>query len=124
MTTVVRRMPDVRQRRLASDTAFWGLIFADMTVFALFFVAYLWQFGSNRSEFQAYAAYLVVGLGLIDALILLTSSYLVVRAVQKPSGRHRCRDADRLGAPTGGGIRRREVGGRWSTRSRSAPATH
>ncbi|MCV7221730.1 cytochrome c oxidase subunit 3 [Mycolicibacterium elephantis] len=81
--TVARRVPDVRQRRLASDTAFWGFIFADMTVFALFFIAYLWQFGSNRSEFRADAAHLVIWLGLTNALILLTSSYLVVRAVQK-----------------------------------------
>ncbi|BBW99664.1 hypothetical protein BST36_21505 [Mycolicibacterium moriokaense] len=82
MTTYAERTAQPQQHRLASDTPFWGFVFADMTVFAFFFVAYLWQFGNNRSEFHSDAAHLVIWLGLVNALILLTSSYLVVRAVQ------------------------------------------
>ncbi|MGE0217931.1 cytochrome c oxidase subunit 3 [Mycolicibacterium sp.] len=82
MTTRTEPPAQKGARRLASDTPFWGFIFADMTVFVLFFVAYLWQFSNNRDEFRADAAHLVVWLGLLNALVLLTSSYLVVRAVQ------------------------------------------
>ncbi|QZT59572.1 cytochrome c oxidase subunit 3 [Mycolicibacterium austroafricanum] len=82
MTTLTRNRPESGQRALPGEAPFWGFIFADMTVFALFFVAYLWQFGSNRAEFHADATHLVMWLGLANALILLTSSYLVVRAVQ------------------------------------------
>ncbi len=82
MTTYADRAAQPRQHRLASDTPFWGFIFADMTVFVFFFVAYLWQFGSHRSEFNSDAEHLVIWLGLVNALILLTSSWLVVRAVQ------------------------------------------
>ncbi|WP_344203582.1 cytochrome c oxidase subunit 3 [Aeromicrobium alkaliterrae] len=53
-----------------------------MSVFAAFFIAYLWDFGSDRAGFVAEASHLVVALGLANALVLLTSSFLVVRAVQ------------------------------------------
>ena len=60
----------------------WGFILADMSVFAMFFIAYLWDFGSDRPAFVAEASHLVVALGVVNALVLLTSSFLVVRAVQ------------------------------------------
>lgn len=64
----------------------WGFLLADMSVFAMFFIAYLWDFGSDRSGFVAEASHLVVALGLVNALVLLTSSFLVVRAVQSHRG--------------------------------------
>ena len=82
MTTRAEAAPAKHAHRLASDTAFWGFIFADMTVFVAFFVAYLWQFGDNRDEFRSEASHLVMWLGLVNAVVLLTSSYFVVRAVQ------------------------------------------
>lgn len=83
MTTLTRQEPDTRRRTLPGEAPFWGFVFADMTVFALFFVVYQWQFGSHRGEFASDATHLVVWLGLVNALLLLTSSYLVVRAVQQ-----------------------------------------
>lgn len=70
-----------RRRRLPAEAPLWGFVLGDMTVFAMFFVAYLWQLGDDRAGFAAQAAHLIVWLGLFNTLVLLTSSYLVVRAV-------------------------------------------
>ena len=68
--------------RLPAEAPFWGFVFADMTVFAGFFIAYLWEFGSDRSGFAREAAHVSVWPGLINTLILLASSYAVVLAVR------------------------------------------
>lgn len=73
---------DAQQRRLPAETWLWGFLLADMTVFAMFFGAYLWDFGEDRTGFVADASHLIVPLGLVNAVVLLTSSYFVVRAVQ------------------------------------------
>jgi nitric oxide reductase NorE protein len=63
------------------DRAFWLFLLADMTVFAGFFGAYLWAAGGRRAEFVADADALVLPLGLLNALVLVTSSWVVVRAL-------------------------------------------
>ncbi|MBA0126846.1 cytochrome c oxidase subunit 3 [Haloechinothrix sp. YIM 98757] len=65
-----------------AERGMWLFLLADMTVFALFFGAYLWEFGSARHEFTADAAALPVPVGFVNTLVLLTSSFLVVRAVE------------------------------------------
>jgi nitric oxide reductase NorE protein len=77
-------------RLLPAEPWLWIFILADMSIFALFFVAYLWSFSDNRAAFVADAVNLSLPLGLLNTLILLTSSYLVVQAVRA----HRCRELE------------------------------
>lgn len=70
-----------RRKPLPAELGFWFFVLGDMTVFAVFFGAYLWELGGDRDGFAAEASNLVVGLGLLNTLILLASSYAVVRAV-------------------------------------------
>ncbi|GAA5129561.1 cytochrome c oxidase subunit 3 [Haloechinothrix salitolerans] len=65
-----------------SEPWLWLFLLADMTVFGLFFGAYLWEFGSARDAFTADANALYVPLGFVNTLVLLTSSLFVVRAVE------------------------------------------
>lgn len=53
-----------------------------MSVFALFFGAYLWTFGNDSDSFRRDAASLILPLGVTNTVVLLASSYLVVRAVR------------------------------------------
>ncbi len=69
------------QTRTPVETWFWIFILADMSIFALFFGAYLWEFGIHREAFILDAEALSMPLGLINTLVLLTSSYVVVTAV-------------------------------------------
>lgn len=63
---------------------FWGFILADMSVFAMFFGAYLWRLGENRAEFTADASHLNLAAGTFNTIVLLLSSYAVVRALHLP----------------------------------------
>jgi nitric oxide reductase NorE protein len=71
-----------KRRRIPAEPGLWGFLLADMTVFAGFFGFYLWSLGDARTEFAADAAHLVVPLGLLNTLVLLTSSWAVVRALR------------------------------------------
>lgn len=61
----------------------WLFIIGDMTVFAGFFLAYLWSFHRNREQFVTDSAELVLPLGLLNTLILLASSYFVIEAINR-----------------------------------------
>lgn len=71
-----------QDNRLPSERWMWFFILGDMSIFALFFGAYLWDLGGNRDGFTREAASLVLVLGLLNTLLLLSSSYCVARAVQ------------------------------------------
>lgn len=61
----------------------WIFILGDMTVFAGFFIAYLWSFRRNRGEFVTDSSDLVLPIGALNTLILLISSYLIIQALQQ-----------------------------------------
>jgi nitric oxide reductase NorE protein len=73
------------RRRLPAEPGLWGFLLADMTVFAGFFAFYLWSLGGSRAAFAADASALIVPLGLINTLVLLASSWTVVRAARAHS---------------------------------------
>lgn len=82
MTVVERTEPvAVAGRRLPAEQGMWLFLLADMSVFALFFGAYLWELGESRQAFMRSAGDLLLPLGLLNTLLLLSSSYAVVRAV-------------------------------------------
>lgn len=63
------------------DLAIWIFILAELSVFAIFFVAYAFTRMSNPELFNLYQATLDRGAALINTLALITSSYFVVRAL-------------------------------------------
>jgi nitric oxide reductase NorE protein len=69
-------------RRLPAEPGLWYFILADMTVFAVFFGYYLWALRGDRTAFAADASHLIVPLGLINTIVLLCSSYTIVRALR------------------------------------------
>lgn len=82
---------DNGHQQTPAENGMWIFILGDMSVFALFFGAYLWSFGEHRDEFVVDAQDLMLSLGLINTLILLSSSYAVVRALDAFRG---SRDAE------------------------------
>lgn len=75
--------------RLPGDAGLWIFIVADMAAFAMFFLV----FASGRVEspelYEQSRRMLDVNLGLLNTLILLTSSLFMVRAVEAARARNR-----------------------------------
>lgn len=83
MSTIesTRRPTTVETPDSGPEPWLWGFILADMSVFALFFCAYLWEFADEHAAFAADAAHLHLTAGFTNTVVLLLSSYAVVRAV-------------------------------------------
>jgi len=64
------------------DLAIWFFIFAELLVFGVLFVSYAVVRSHNLALFNESQLLLNRHLGLINTLVLITSSYFVVRAVQ------------------------------------------
>ena len=69
-------------RRLPGDLAMWIFILAELTVFALLFLAFAVTRRLNEAMFVAGQQTLHTGAGLVNTVALLSSSYLVVRGVR------------------------------------------
>jgi nitric oxide reductase NorE protein len=84
--TATRQTPSqaatTSRRRIPAEPWLWYFLLADMTVFAVFFGYYLWALRDHRTAFAADAAHLIVPLGLANTVILLCSSYTIVRALR------------------------------------------
>lgn len=66
---------------LPGDLALWIFIFAEMLVFGVLFVAYAFTRANHVALFNASQLTLSRGAGAINTLLLITSSYMVVRGV-------------------------------------------
>lgn len=71
-----------RVPQLYGDLAIWIFILAELLVFGVFFAAYAFARANNIELFSIEQAALNRNLGAINTVLLLTSSYFVVRAVQ------------------------------------------
>jgi nitric oxide reductase NorE protein len=69
-------------RLLPGDLAIWFFIFAELLVFGIFFIVYSIQRVQHIELFNQYQDTLNRETGAINTLLLITSSYFVVRAVQ------------------------------------------
>jgi nitric oxide reductase NorE protein len=68
--------------RLPGDLAIWVFILAELLVFAVFFGSYAFARAGDVELFTAEQAMLDTNLGALNTLLLVTSSFFVVRAVQ------------------------------------------
>jgi nitric oxide reductase NorE protein len=74
---------DSRGVHLPGDFAIWIFIFAELAVFGLLFLVYAWTRRHNIDLFNLHQLELNRTAGLINTLALLTSSFFVVRAVER-----------------------------------------
>lgn len=70
-----------RQRRIPGEAGAWVFILADMSVFVLFFHVFVYYRAADSVQFAASQAQLNQNLGAANTLLLLTSSWLVVRGM-------------------------------------------
>lgn len=75
-TTLVNEIED-----LPGDFAIWIFILAEMLVFGVMFIVYAFARSNQLEVFNASQLTLSRGLGTLNTIILITSSYFVVRAV-------------------------------------------
>ena len=81
-----------RKGRLLGEEGVWVVIFGDLFVFAAFFIIYAVERSGSLELFNASQALLDRQLGLLNTLLLLTSSWCVAQAVtavrrQDPRGK-------------------------------------
>lgn len=70
--------------RVPVEAGFWVLILGDLSLFAAMFLAFVLGLCENAESYALYtrnASSLHAGSGLLNTLVLLTSSYLVARSV-------------------------------------------
>ena len=82
--TVGRSSPRPAKTRLGhipGEAGLWIFILGDMTLFAAILVVFLWERRSDPVVFEESAHQLIQPIGAANTLVLVLSSYLVVRAV-------------------------------------------
>ena len=98
--------PVVRGKKaLPGDFAIWIFIYAELLVFGIFFLAYAFARAQNVELFNEYQQTLNRETGAINTLLLITSSYFVVMAVNaiRRNAARRCSQWLML-AMLGGGV--------------------
>lgn len=79
-----------REKRIPGEGGTWVFLFGDMLVFGAFFVTFLVERSKAPDVFDAARSTLHIGIGVINTLVLLTSSLCIVltlnamRAAQRP----------------------------------------
>lgn len=69
------------QRHTPGEVGLWIFILGDMTLFGVIFLVFMWERRSDSGVFKASAQQLIQPIGAFNTLVLLLSSYLVVRAL-------------------------------------------
>jgi nitric oxide reductase NorE protein len=69
------------EKRVPGESGTWVFLFGDMLVFGAFFVTFLVERATAPEVFDAARTTLHVGVGVTNTLVLLTSSLLVVLAL-------------------------------------------
>lgn len=80
-TSDVVEKENTTERELPGDFAIWVFIFAELSVFAIFFFCYSWMHSHNLDMFRAGQENLHPEAGLINTVALITSSYTVALSI-------------------------------------------
>ncbi len=81
MSAIVNPPAELRSKSLPGDFAIWIFIYAELLVFALFFLSYAFARANKVELFNQHQQYLNRESGALNTVLLITSSYFVVRAV-------------------------------------------
>jgi nitric oxide reductase NorE protein len=76
------RPANAAPRRVPGDGSIWVFVFGDMVIFSAYFSAYMIDRGHNRPLFVESQRLLNQNIGVINTLLLLTSSLFVALSVQ------------------------------------------
>ena len=77
----VSEHPPRQTRHLPGDSHMWVMVLGDLVIFSGYFVVFMVYRSMNRAEFLAAQQHLNITIGVINTVILLTSSWFVARAV-------------------------------------------
>tara|TARA_R110001606_G_scaffold361754_7_gene515444 strand:+ start:367203 stop:367793 length:591 start_codon:yes stop_codon:yes gene_type:complete len=80
--TAITNIEPIEPKLLPGDLAIWLFIFMELLVFGIFFIVYAVMRIQNIELFNHYQLTLNRELGAANTLLLITSSYFVVRAVK------------------------------------------
>jgi nitric oxide reductase NorE protein len=87
--------------RFPGDPDMWLFVIVESLVFTSYFCIYLWSRTQHQRAFLEAQAELTMWLGILDTIVLLTSSWAIARCVQHTrAGRHQ--DARRAALTTAG----------------------
>lgn len=81
MSAIVITPVELSTRNLPGDFAIWIFIYAELLVFALFFLSYAFARANNVELFNEHQQFLNRESGALNTFLLITSSFFVVRAV-------------------------------------------
>lgn len=81
MTVTGLQATPASRRRVPGEEGVWVLLLGDLTVFALFFITFMVERSKAPDGFDVARRTLHVGVGLTNTFVLLTSSLLIVIAV-------------------------------------------
>ena len=73
---------DTANRHLPGDSAIWLFVIGDMVIFSCYFAAYLFDRGQHHALFMQSQQHLSPNFGVVNTLILLTSSLFVALSIQ------------------------------------------
>lgn len=79
--TLTARPEQRRDEHLPGDNDMWVMVLGDMIIFAGYFIVFMIYRSMHAREFLAAQEHLDVNIGVVNTVILLTSSWFVVRAV-------------------------------------------
>ena len=91
-----QRAPRRRTEQQVGSEGLWIFVFIDMVIFTLIFFVFMTERLRDYAAFKASQAHLNEWFGLFNALVLLTSSWLVVEALDAARSAHPARVASRL----------------------------
>ncbi len=74
-------------KHVPGDASVWVFVLGDMVIFACYFAAYLFDRGHNRELFLQSQQHLSQNIGVINTLILLTSSLFVALSIHAARAR-------------------------------------
>ncbi len=75
-----------RAAHLPGDTHMWVMVLGDLVIFSGYFVVFMIYRSMSRAEFLAAQQHLDITIGVVNTMILLTSSWFVARAVLAARG--------------------------------------
>ncbi|MBD8561818.1 cytochrome c oxidase subunit 3 [Pseudomonas fluorescens] len=85
---LITTRPQARTARLVGEPGVWLFVAGDMLLFGLFFTVYAYHYVQNAEAFQQAASRLSLSLGLLNTLLLLTSSRFLAAAVHSARDGH------------------------------------
>ena len=111
-------MPDGRSAHLPGDSHMWVMVLGDLVIFGGYFLIYMVHRAMAPEAFLAAQQHLNVTIGVVNTLVLLTSSLLVARSVLPRAAGDR---SGRSNSPTPAvrsaccSSRSRPTNGRWNS---------